>query len=283
MFNNPIASGSGGLVLPSIHSPDYTTSGGVTGWSINRDGTATFNTLGGSVQITNQGIFFYVPTPGSGNLVASFSDVGGFDQYGHQFICGFFPNQHQAHITGDNSDTIVINPDGATGPEILFAEAGFPFFAHILGDRSVSNQLIIDALGGSGTFLNIAMELIIGNGAMVSGGLDSVQPSTASTKERWHNPTLLNSWVQKVSPATLMQYRMLASPSNCVQIKGDIINGTNSNSTSIFQLPTGYRPVVNTGAFPVYTAGRSANNNPPVVFIDGLGNVTLFNCVGATE
>lgn len=40
-FGNPIVGGAGSLVRQSIHSPDYVP--GVSGWSINKDGTAEFN------------------------------------------------------------------------------------------------------------------------------------------------------------------------------------------------------------------------------------------------
>jgi len=40
-FNNPIIGGGGTLVYPSIHSPDYVM--GVSGWTINKDGTVEFN------------------------------------------------------------------------------------------------------------------------------------------------------------------------------------------------------------------------------------------------
>jgi hypothetical protein len=41
IFGNPIVGGAGSLVRQSIHSPDYVP--GVSGWSINKDGTAEFN------------------------------------------------------------------------------------------------------------------------------------------------------------------------------------------------------------------------------------------------
>jgi hypothetical protein len=40
-FSNPIIGGGGALVYPSIHSPDYDP--GVSGWTINKDGTVEFN------------------------------------------------------------------------------------------------------------------------------------------------------------------------------------------------------------------------------------------------
>jgi hypothetical protein len=50
-FSNPVTGGQGSLVRPAIKSPNYVA--GVSGWSINRDGTAEFNgaTFRGAVQI----------------------------------------------------------------------------------------------------------------------------------------------------------------------------------------------------------------------------------------
>jgi hypothetical protein len=63
-FNNPIISGGGSLVYPSIHSPAYEP--GVQGWTINADGSAEFNDLavrgsfnGLDYVINSAGIFFY--------------------------------------------------------------------------------------------------------------------------------------------------------------------------------------------------------------------------------
>ena len=39
-FSNPLVGGGGALVYPSIHSPNYVL--GVSGWSINKNGTAQF-------------------------------------------------------------------------------------------------------------------------------------------------------------------------------------------------------------------------------------------------
>jgi hypothetical protein len=63
-FSNPIISGGGSLVYPSIHSPAYES--GVQGWTINADGSAEFNDLairgsfnGLDYVINSAGIFFY--------------------------------------------------------------------------------------------------------------------------------------------------------------------------------------------------------------------------------
>ena len=56
-FNNPLVGDGGGLVYPSIHSPNYVP--GVSGWTINKDGSAEFRSIvvapGTSVTIFVQG------------------------------------------------------------------------------------------------------------------------------------------------------------------------------------------------------------------------------------
>ena len=51
-FSNPIVGGAGSLVRQSIHSPDYVA--GVSGWTINKDGTAEFNStaIRGDLKVT---------------------------------------------------------------------------------------------------------------------------------------------------------------------------------------------------------------------------------------
>jgi hypothetical protein len=89
-FTNPIVGGGGNLIYPSIHSPNYVP--GVSGWAINKDGTAEFNdvdilgtitgsiidgaTIDGSIiegsEITSTGVnanFVIIESVGSGLFV----------------------------------------------------------------------------------------------------------------------------------------------------------------------------------------------------------------------
>lgn len=56
-FNNPLVSDGGGLAYPSVHSPNYVP--GVSGWTINKDGSAEFRSIvvapGTSITIFVQG------------------------------------------------------------------------------------------------------------------------------------------------------------------------------------------------------------------------------------
>ncbi len=63
-FQHDIAGGQGNLVIDSLHSPNYVE--GSSGWAVNADGTAEFNSLeirgtfSGVNWVLNQnGLFFY--------------------------------------------------------------------------------------------------------------------------------------------------------------------------------------------------------------------------------
>lgn len=89
-FNNPLVTKGGGLVYPSIHSPNFSQGPPIVGWSIDKNGNAFFSgTIGGTnFEITSQGAFFYSGTPATGNLIASITSGPGTDQFGNTFFGG---------------------------------------------------------------------------------------------------------------------------------------------------------------------------------------------------
>ena len=173
-FTNPIASLSGQLTYPAIYSEDYVS--GTSGWIIRRDGTAEFNALGGSFQINNLGIFFYIPTAGLGNLIASFSNADGTDQYGNGYIGGFFLNQRRAHLTND-SDTVEINPTGAVGPEIDMYYRGLGIVMQILGDHT-NERVIFQSAEGDNLLINMPVSAA---GIQGSSSSPALQPPFTTT------------------------------------------------------------------------------------------------------
>lgn len=75
-FENNVINALNALIRAAIHSPNFVT--GVSGWSINKDGSAEFNnlTIRGTFQginfvINSNGIFLYDPVETLGNLVVS--------------------------------------------------------------------------------------------------------------------------------------------------------------------------------------------------------------------
>lgn len=92
-FIDPIVGGIS-LRIPAIRSPNYVP--GVSGWTINIDGSAEFNNLtirgeffGTDFIIENKGIFFYSGPPANGNLVLSIAATAGTDDFGNTFPSGF--------------------------------------------------------------------------------------------------------------------------------------------------------------------------------------------------
>jgi hypothetical protein len=85
--------GSTVLRRPAIQSPNYVQ--GVSGWSINADGSAEFNDLtirgtfeGANFIINSSGEFFYEPSVGAGNLVVSNASAAGTDGSGNHYLAG---------------------------------------------------------------------------------------------------------------------------------------------------------------------------------------------------
>jgi hypothetical protein len=97
-FNNSILGGLTALIRPAIQSPNYVP--GVSGWSINKDGSVEFNNgifrgtitagtfLGTDFIINQSGMFFYSGTPAAGNLILALAPAGGADAFGNTYIEG---------------------------------------------------------------------------------------------------------------------------------------------------------------------------------------------------
>lgn len=110
-FSNPLVGGGGGLVYPSIHSPDFVQS--ISGWTINKDGSAEFNdlTIRGTFQgldflINASGFFFYKGSPASGNLFMAWAESSGTDSFGNTYDEGF-----GYYSTTTGNPLIEIRPD----------------------------------------------------------------------------------------------------------------------------------------------------------------------------
>jgi hypothetical protein len=71
----------------TITSTNFAT--GVSGWSINKNGSAEFNNIGIRGSTTTQGLMLmYNGSPAAGNLVLSISPVAGVDAYGNAYVAG---------------------------------------------------------------------------------------------------------------------------------------------------------------------------------------------------
>jgi hypothetical protein len=89
---NPVV---GGTVLrrAAIQSPNHVP--GVSGWTVNQDGSAEFNNLtirgvfkGTNFIINSSGAFFYSGPPALGNLIASITTTSGTESFGNNYQGG---------------------------------------------------------------------------------------------------------------------------------------------------------------------------------------------------
>jgi len=71
--------------------------------------------------------------------------------------------------------------------------------------------------------------------------------------DSWTSASLQNSWTTVPGDA-VPSYKRVASPDNAVWMVGDFFAGTVSDGTTVFTLPSGYRPAAST-SFPIYVAG----------------------------
>lgn len=168
-FANQILGGQSTLVRPAIKSPNF--AHGSAGWSINKDGSAEFNsaTIRGTVTagefvgtdfiINQSGAFFYNGTPAHGNMVASIASVTGTDQFGNVYGAGV-----NVYAPGTNAQ-ISISSDTIS----LFSLSG------------VQLTLMAEDIGGNTYYSFTGAAFLEG-----AGGWSALNPVTGIGPETWH-------------------------------------------------------------------------------------------------
>lgn len=160
--------------------------------------SSTAGNLGGTLNVSSNGIYFYVPNAGTGNLRTSIANADGTDPYGNTYKAGLFLNQRQGWFTGNNNHTVVINPTGQAGPQIIFFPSGTLNFMEIVGDLA-NNRLLIQTTGGSGTKLEVNAPMVATGGYTGSctfQGAEVTYPVSSGaftdySSVQWNPPTLV--------------------------------------------------------------------------------------------
>lgn len=146
-FNSPIIGGQSKLVRNAIMSPDYVL--GVSGWTVNKDGSAEFNdaTFRGTVVIDSSGqaLLVYNGTPAAGNLIASISASNDIDAFGNEIVSGFSAYgtrgiTFQRTGAGSFASTSSLLLDPTTGIMTLFSA-----FGNLALVCNAGSSLILDA------------------------------------------------------------------------------------------------------------------------------------------
>lgn len=276
-FNNPIVGGGGALVYPSIHSPDYVP--GVSGWSINKDGSAEFDDLtirgtfeGTDFEISSAGIFIYSGTPAAGNLIASIASAAGSDRFGNAYVQGI----------GSYGNPLA----GPAYSQMLQGIFGTGLFSDTTPASLTGGQGMATLSSGQQSILDTAIGLRLhglseGNYAnLIGGALGLYQtPDTPSLgASGFKTMALVHGWANSGSgPAA--QYRLVASPPNSVEIIGDIVSGTQADGTVIATLPGNYSPL-NNQPFPCAFPGNTNNEPAPRFSVNPSGQLQCNGIAG---
>ena len=279
-FSNPIAGGTA-LARNAINSPNFQT--GVRGWSINRDGSAEFNSalirgeldVGPATPNPRVAISPNIPAVLSGwNINVIFNVVflwyyNATDFY-WQGIGTFFGTKVYMEGTYDTTNgpyvlRRVLQP-GAANIETRLGSYLLNSFTDILKTQQTS--LLI----GDGS--NIGDSLVV-NGTAVSNAI-AFNSNGNGTPEVWTGGGLGNGWTNRPGAFAPFSYRRVAAPANSIQIVGEIVPGTLTDGTVIANLPAGYRPL-----HPQLFSGRLGTASRICAFVLGTnGDIQIFDAAG---
>jgi len=245
-YSNPIVGGGGGLVYPSIHSPNFNVaSPGASpnpSWAILKNGLAYFFGLvlaGGSITapdwiINSSGAFFYNGPGALGNppVLAIVPPGVTQDPFGN----GVSPvlnigNQQGAHAGFDNQGNLFFtNGAGLTTIAIFPALDMMGFYP--TGGGAGGLGAAVAALAGTDQFGNKF-------GGGLTGSILAFDPNASPNKpETWHVPALGAGWTQ--ASGMTVQYTLQLV--GLVSLTGRVIASTVAAGTTIFTLPAGYLP-----------------------------------------
>lgn len=192
-FENPIVAGLK-LLIRAIQSPDYDQ--GVSGWTINKDGSAEFNNLtirgtflGTDFEITSAGVFFYSAAPALGDLVISLAFVAGMDQYGNQYPAGLQILNHGG--------------SGASGVAISYTLGAQPLIYFLSAVANIANDpaLLVNS-SGSGT--SMFASFVISSAEDTTQGDYIAISLDASNEVGTHVPTVNVEYVDSTGTGHLL-------------------------------------------------------------------------------
>lgn len=305
-FSNPITGGQGTLVRPAIKSPDYVP--GVSGWSINRDGSAEFNDLdirgvftGDSFVMNADGLFFYSPTPGAGNLVGSWTPTVGTDPYGNDYEEGVtvYSGSEFAELDSGNLYLGVkedpITPFGPVNGLVGVVSGGDAIFLQSASNTAEPDYSTLRMQAGIHTLPRgdfgrphiFAGESSPGeqdfwlSGAAVYCGFQF--PETWHTVGAAGEPAFNTGWSGTTTIGTLTNMSSLRfrfGVEDNVYING-LFTAASGAGTSVVQLPSAYRPKVNTPPLPVTIRSSAGTVTQVEMYVSSAGNLNVNSNLGS--
>lgn len=175
-FFRGLTNGNGKLVLPAMQSPNFQT--GVTGWSINQDGTAEFNSLtirNGQI-ISGVFLMYSSPIPAKGNLICAIAPTAGTDSVGNNYGQGLNLGVWDA-VTGNQKQHFGIDSNGklylvnSSGNTTIFADPNLNYLAVYTPGTGANNLVSSIGTGGLDDFSNTLISGHASYGATIASAL----------------------------------------------------------------------------------------------------------------
>lgn len=160
-WSNPIIGGGNALIRESIHSPDYVT--GVSGWTINKDGSAEFN------DVTVRGSL-YVTGPQGSSVVIDATTPSDPDRWFFGGVSTSLQPTQGPHVYTDEGLIAAYNTDssgaslGTEGPGVIIYS---PSYNDSPGSPELESGVTMDLFSGQYSGLNLSRrpQIIIRNTA----------------------------------------------------------------------------------------------------------------------
>lgn len=245
---------AGNLLIPGVHSPNFVT--GVSGWTINQDGSAEFNNafirgiLTGNNYIGNTaGFFFYSATPAAGNLIGSITSASGVDTFGNSYSRGYtqYDNTALLFINIDRGlislGTIVAGvPDIFNAGQIQIDASGSLF---VSGARTAAHPSLLISTLASGTSQtqpgNTAGPIFLLNsdaGSYVTGQIQGAWEWRGSSPG-WNVPALGAGWASGPNSGNTQALQWRVDVEDNLILQGAIHTTSATPAGTIFTLPAG--------------------------------------------
>jgi hypothetical protein len=302
-FENNVINALNALIRAAIHSPNYVPN--VSGWSINKDGTAEFNNLtvrgifqGNNFIINNAGFFLYSGTPAFGNLIATIASTPGTDAFGNTYLEGLTAIGSDGSITqladkpggtsGAYGSGIFFWPNSNTAllPPAVVTYATYPGELRLFSGQNglTDGQSLIRFFsqtntdpgrqfpGGSFSELDFTADQIYANGNI------NIQPGGGpfSINETFHYIAQPAATAAGFAGG-VMRVKLL--PWNCVLMELQMVINVGNNATTLtfgnlpsslyYPLVTRHFPVVNTGT--IFSRLFLPNSGGPQLIISAAG------------
>jgi hypothetical protein len=269
------------LVRAAIRSPNYVE--GVSGWTINIDGSAEFNNLtirgtftGDNFVINSAGAFFYDGVPALGDLLVSIAGAAGFDDYGNAYAEGlsvgvatprvvigpvagealiYFPTGAldensapaiQAFLQNSGQNSLLVVRGGTPSTELDYSALALTSSSEDGTTTQASGDLIYVDTGGT------THEVVTTGhaGAAIAGSVTAVVPGSGTSRanvfqtETWHTATLAAGFTTSVSDEP-PRYRLEGTGGGVVRLDGTAYtSAATAAGAPVFTLPVGYRPTI---------------------------------------